>query len=107
MPGDAPNEGHQHRHASGRRHEVLHGERRHLGEVAQRRFAAVGLPVGVGDETDGGVEGQLLFHRAHIGGIERQHALHALQQVGEDEAHDAEQQHRGGVALPVHLLLLV
>ncbi len=44
------------RDADGRRHEVLHGEPRHLHQVTHRRLARVGLPVRVGDERDGGVE---------------------------------------------------
>ena len=39
--------------------EILHRERGHLDEVAEGGFAAVGLPIGVGHEADGGVEGQI------------------------------------------------
>ena len=48
----------QHRHAGGRRDEVLDRQAEHLGQVAQRGLAAVALPVGVGGEADGGVEGE-------------------------------------------------
>ena len=43
----------------GRGDEVLHGEPHHLGDVLHGGLAAVGLPVGVGDEADGGVEGEV------------------------------------------------
>ena len=59
-------------HAGGRRHEVLHRQAHHLGEVAHRRLAAVGLPVRVGHEADRGVERQVRHHRRHVGGVERQ-----------------------------------
>ena len=54
--GKAADQGHHHGDAGGRGHEVLHPERQRLGEVAHRALAAVGLPVGVGGEADGGVE---------------------------------------------------
>ena len=38
---------------------------RHLHEVAHRGFAAVVLPVGVGHETDGGVEGEIRRDGGH------------------------------------------
>ena len=43
---------------NGRRGEVLHRERDHLGEVAHRRFAGVVLPVRVRHEAHRGVERQ-------------------------------------------------
>ena len=39
--------------------EVLHRQAGHLGEVGERRLAAVVLPVGVGDEGGGGVEAEV------------------------------------------------
>jgi hypothetical protein len=44
------------RNAGGRREKILHGERRHLREVAHRGLARVRLPIGVGDETHRGIE---------------------------------------------------
>ena len=46
-----------------RRDEVVPGQARHLGEVAHRRLAGVRLPVGVGGEAGGGVEGELRLDR--------------------------------------------
>ena len=41
VPGEAANQRDRDRDAGGRRHEVLHGQRGHLHEVAHRRLAAV------------------------------------------------------------------
>ena len=54
----------QHRHADRGRDEVLHRQPGHLREVGQRRLAAVELPVGVGDERRGGVEGDVPRRRS-------------------------------------------
>ena len=51
--------------ARGRRQEVLMGEAEHLHEVGQRALATIVLPVGVGDEADGGVEGEVFGHGRH------------------------------------------
>ena len=48
-----------HGDAGGGGDEVLHRQPGHLAEIAEGAFAAVGLPVGVGDEADGGVERQI------------------------------------------------
>jgi hypothetical protein len=53
---EASNQGQQHGDAGSGRHEILHGERRHLRQVAHRALATVALPVGVGGEAGGGVE---------------------------------------------------
>ena len=47
------------RDAGGGRDEVVHREPGHLREIAHRRLGHVGLPVGVGDEADRGVEGEV------------------------------------------------
>ena len=69
-----------HRHARGGGHEVLDREPHHLGEVAQRVLAAVGLPVRVGHEADRGVERQRRRDVHHVGRVERQAVLDALDQ---------------------------
>ncbi len=46
------------------RDEVLHRQAGHLGEVGERRFAAVVLPVGVGDEGGGRVEAEVPRRRS-------------------------------------------
>ncbi|KAG0763588.1 hypothetical protein G6F22_018396 [Rhizopus arrhizus] len=93
--------------AGGGRDEVLHRQRQHLRQVAHRGFAAVALPVGVGDEADGGVQGRVRRHGAHAGRVQRQHALEPLQAVDDHDAQDVEGQHGQGVALPAHLGLRV
>ena len=88
-------------------HEVLGGERRHLGEIAHRALAAVVLPVGVGGEADGGIEGEVRGDRRHARRIERQHRLEALQRVDQQEARGIEQQHGDRIGEPVLLARLV
>ena len=86
-----------------RRQEVLHGEADHLDEIAHGRLAAIALPVGVGQEADGGVVGQIGRHRALTGRVERQHRLEAQQCVQEQEADQLEHQHGDGIADPALL----
>ena len=94
----------QHCHAAGRGHEVLHAESEHLGQIAQRRLAAIALPVGVGREADGRVERRIRRHGREALRIQRQPLLGALQQVHDDEAERVERQDGDGVLLPVLLL---
>ena len=53
---ESADERHQDGHAAGGGHEVLDGEREHLGEIAHGRLAAVPLPVGIGGKAHRGVE---------------------------------------------------
>ncbi len=71
-----------------------------------RGLATVGLPVGVGGEADGGVEGESRTHPRETGGIGGQKALHALQQVHHAEAGDTEDEQRRGVSRPGHFIVL-
>ena len=80
------------------RDEVLDGEADRLGEVAHRRLARVVLPVGVGGEADGGVEGQVLGHGGGAGRVEGQDRLEPLDQVQPRDRHEAEHEQRDGVA---------
>ena len=57
--GEAADQRHRQHDAGRRRQEVLVRQAEHLREIGQRAFAAVVLPVGVGDEADRGVEGQV------------------------------------------------
>ncbi len=41
------------------RNEILHGQRDHLDEITQGRFAAISLPVRICHEADGGIEGKI------------------------------------------------
>ena len=115
VPRESANQGDGDRDSDRGRHEVLNRERGHLRQVAHRRFRRVGLPVGVGHEADGGVEGQVRRHRrgewgrlgrGKLHGIQRQMALQPLQQVDEQKAEDAQRNHGGRVADPRLLLVL-
>jgi hypothetical protein len=68
----AADQRHRQRDAGRRRQEILVGEAEHLHQIGHRAFAAVVLPVGVGDETDRGVEGQILRDGGLFRRIERQ-----------------------------------
>ena len=50
-------------------------------------LTAIGLPVGVGDEADGRIEGQSLGHGAETLRIERQNTLKSHQAIEKQEAH--------------------
>ncbi|KAI1692305.1 hypothetical protein Ddc_23681 [Ditylenchus destructor] len=102
--GEAADQREQHGDAGGGRDEVLHRQRQHLRQVAHRRFAAVALPVGVGHEADGSVEGRVGRTRWPSPPVERQHALQALQGVDGDDADEVEDQQADGVLLPAHPL---
>ena len=65
----------------GRRNEVLHGQPDHLGHVLHRGLAGVGLPVGVRDEADGGVEGQVRTDGAYARRAGREDPLDALEEI--------------------------
>ncbi len=98
---------HDGQHDAGRRRdEVVHRQRHHLREVAHRRLGHVGLPVGVGHEADRRVEREVWRHRVLAGRIQRQHILQALDRIHQNEAGEAERQHRDGVGHPVLLVVL-
>ena len=80
--------------------EVLDGEAGHLGEMAHRQLAAVVLPVRVGDEGGCRVEGQCRRHRLRVRWVERQVALHPLQEVEAEDRDEAERDQRKGVDGP-------
>ena len=90
-----------HRHPDGGGHEVLHRQTGHLHEMALRRFAGVGLPVGVGDEADRGVPRQ---RGRQLGGrvvqVQRQRVLDQLQDEQEQNADRRERQHASGIGPP-------
>ncbi len=104
VPRDAAHERAGDGDADGGGEKVVDGQRDHLREIRHRGFAAVALPVGVGGEADGGVERQMLRQRAELLRIERQKLLQPQNRVGEQAAHEAEQQHRERVLLPVVFL---
>ena len=84
--------------------EIVKRQPDHLREVRHRAFAAVALPVGVGGETDRGVEREMLAQRPELLRIERQQMLQAQNRVSEQAAHQTEEQHRERVLFPVVLL---
>ncbi|MNQ90873.1 hypothetical protein D3C85_1062280 [compost metagenome] len=86
--------------AGGRRDEVLHRQADHLGEGRNRRLAAIALPVGVGDEADGGVEGQVRADAVKPLRVHRQNALEPQHGVQQDEARQIEGQQGAGVTQP-------
>jgi hypothetical protein len=98
--GDAADDGHAGGHAHCRRDEVLIGQPDHLGENAHGRLAGVGLPVGVGDEADRRIEGQVPRQGLQPPGIEREDALEKENGKREREAGRGEGGQADGIALP-------
>ena len=74
-------------------------------EMAHGGLAAIGLPVGVGDEADRGVEGEVRRTRGEALRIERQHVLqpHAAHRATRKPA-CVEDQHRQRIGEPALLL---
>jgi hypothetical protein len=75
MPGKAADQRDRERDAGRRRQIVLVRQAEHLHEVRHRAFAAVVLPIGVGDEADRCVERQIGRDRGLLRRIERQPLL--------------------------------
>ena len=103
----ASDEGQQYGHSRRCGSEVLDGQPRHLREEAHRRFAAVGLPVRIGHEADGGIEGQIGGDGGESVGIERQESLEPLQQINGKKSRQTENEQSPGVGLPGHFLFLI
>ena len=72
--------------------------------MAHRRLAAVVLPVGIGDEGDGGVEGELRRHRGHASRVEGQPVLESLERVEEEDTRKVEGEQRQRISEPALLL---
>ena len=77
----------------------------HLREIRHGRFAAIELPVGVGGKARGGVEGEVRRQTGEILRVKRKMVLVPQDEIGEQHAHEAEQQHGNRVAHPALLLL--
>ena len=90
-----------------RRQIVLMCQAEHLREVRQRALAAVVLPIGVGDEADRRVEGEIRRDRRLLGRIERQARLEAHQRIENEKSADMEKQHADRVGQPPLLAFLV
>ena len=107
-PRDAANEGDRQRDAGRCGNKVVVSKTRHLGEVAHRALATIGLPVGVRGERSGRVPRQVLGrHAREFLRIERQMQLYPLDQIQQQHRHHAEQQHGRSVFRPAHLVVLV
>ena len=89
--------------AGGSGDEVLHRQSGHLAEIGERAFAAVALPVGVGDERGRRVEGQVRAHGVEPLRVQRQDMLEAQDRVEQDEAGGVENQQGHGVGEPILL----
>ena len=100
LAGEATDQSHEHREADGRRDEVLDREPEHLGQVAERELAAIGLPVRVADEARCRVERDVGVHSAEALRVERQGPLEPEQQVQNQQAQGAEPQNRAGISAP-------
>ncbi len=87
-------------HARCGRHEVLDGERQHLGEIAHRRFAAIRLPVRIRREAGCGVEREIRRHAGEFLRVQGQPALQALDGIDRQQAEQVEEQDRNRVSLP-------
>ena len=93
--------------AGRRRQEVLVRQPEHLRQIGERAFAAVVLPVGVGDEAHGRVERQVRRHRGLLGRIEWQPILEAHQEIKNKESANVEKQHGDRVGQPMLFVLVV
>jgi len=91
----------------GRADEVLHSEADHLAEVTQGRLTAVGLPIGVGDETDCGVEGQSPFQAWQLLRIQGEAALEQQDREQQHKAREVEREQGQHVFLPALFLMSV
>ena len=93
VPREAADERDGEHDASRRRKEVLVREAEHLHEVGHRAFAAVVLPVGVGDEAHRRIERQVGRNRRLFSRVEGQSRLQAHQHIKNEKSADVEQQH--------------
>jgi len=87
-------------HAGGGGQEVMRGQSRHLREGRDRRLRHIGLPVGIGNEADGGVERQVRAQPREALRIEWQPVLEPEDQVEDHEAGDRESEQAKRIADP-------
>ena len=71
--------------------------------MTHRRLAAVVLPVRIGDEAGGSIEGEIGRDAVEAARVQRQEVLQALQGVEREEAGDGKDDHRDRVGEPVLL----
>ena len=106
-PCNPANDRDRDRHSDRGRHEVVHGELRHLREVGHRLLADVGLPVGVGRERGRGLEGLPFYDARKVLGIERERSLQPQREVSDKHGRDAEEQQTRRVIRPVLICFFV
>src|SRR5262249_52395481 len=95
-------------HNAGRGREIiLVRQAEHLHQIAQRALAAVVLPVRIGDETDRGVERQILGYGGLFRRIKRQKRLQPHQRVDDEQAAKMKNQHADRISHRVLLLAFV
>ena len=107
LASDTAAQGNQHGQAGGGADKVLHGQADHLAQVAEGRFTAIGLPVGVGHEADGGIERLGPFLPRQILRIERQVVLQQQDREQQQKAREVERQQGQGVLLPALLAVRI
>jgi hypothetical protein len=107
MPRKAANHGDARGQPHRRGKEVMRGQTGHLGEIAHGRLGHVRLPVGVGGEAHGRVEGRIGADRPQALWVPRQPLLQALERVGDQQCRDREQKNAARVARPMLLGALV
>ncbi len=98
--GEGPGQGRGDGDPGGGGGEVLHRQPGHLRQVAGRALAGIELPVGVGEEADGGVERQVRREAGEPARIERQDVLQPQDGVEEQKRRSAEGHQRDGVGQP-------
>ena len=99
-PGEAADHRDRHDQADGGRHELLHGQPGHLGQVAHGGLAGVVLPVGVGHERCGGVPRGVRRDGGHVR-RQQQVVLQPLKAVQEQHADRGERQDAPDVRAPL------
>ena len=104
VPHDGPHQGGGDGDARRGRGEVMDDKRDHLRQIGHGGFARVGLPIGIGGKTDGGVESQIGREIVKTLRVQRKVFLHPKHDIGEQTTHQAEKQHGKGVLPPIMLM---
>ena len=105
---NAANKGNGECDSNRRGNEVVIGEAGHLGEVAHRGLAGIGLPVRIRGKRRSGIECHMLGRDCRqMLRIEGQHALHALEEIQKQHGNRTEQQHGGRIFRPAHFVLFI
>ena len=95
------------RHARRCGKEIVHRQPGHLDEVAQGALSGIVLPVGVGKEAPGSVEGKVRGCRSKVLRIPGQDLLHPQEEVKEQPADQAERKERRRICQPRLLHVLI